>query len=1172
MYLKSLEAAGFKSFAEKIKLDFGPGISAIIAPNGSGKSNVSDAIKWVLGEQSARSLRSSQMTDVIFNGTENRRPASGMAEVTLTFDNSDGVLPIGFTEVIITRKIYRSGEGEYYINKSPCRLKDIRELFAGTGIGADGYSIVEQREVEFVIESRPDERRELIEEAAGISRYRFRKEESLRKLERVRQDLARINDMLSLHEEQVKSLESAARKARQHQKLQEELRRAELAFIIKQVDEHRAKISEHQEKLNPLIEKREKYVADYDGMLAEASKIREELANIDKEIISRQEEISKTSSRMDLADTRISQAEELIRGCQERIRMREEENSRCAEEIKKIESSKEEIVLQLSALESAASSVKTRYDEAKRIYQEASSQLDEIKKEEDEILKKIISAMPVLSEKNNVRVRCESDISHIESLIAANEEEVLKSENALNEARGVLEDKKKSREGYEASILSLDENFSRLEKELAALVSRRDALRARLEAKSREVSVIEGELSAVKNFEESDPVLHAINLVKSSPLASGDKIRGPVGELFSISKKDDGAADENAANLMLQALGEKALYMVADTIETAESAVSFLKENNLCALTFVVESGIRAIMSGGNDSNFDGLVVPPSVYFKSDSDKAVVSFLLSDINKIAPAGAMYFKNGVLVRGGAGLPVTQGSVGARRNTLKERLEIERGQIEALASELQGLSSEIERLSVTEENLSAELRTKKPAKEWLDKEIAELEKLVREREDYLNNTLSGEMGLNKSRLEELRSILSQTLEEIERLRHEEEVLKKKLEEARARSNEILPRVEELKKNFQGVEAELFTVEPKIDSLKSKIKSLDEQRALLENTIAQNLKEIESWRVEITEHHEKVKSQEFAALQEARELKERLTSELAAVFASKEEVSKRLSDVEESLRNLEHSREELNEEIHKIEMDVRAFSVGLDSLLARLKDDYETDEQSARACVSDSLLDAEEMAKLRKRIEALGSVNLAAPEEYEALNRKYQFILSQRDDLEKAKSDLEEIISKINKTTKEQLTDTFNKVRENFQQVFAKLFEGGQGDLVLTNPDNILESGVDIIARPPGKTTKCLSLSGGEKALTAIALLFSFFLVRPAPFCLLDEVDAPLDEANVERFLNLLETFADKTQFLLITHNKRTMLRAGVIYGITMEEFGVSKALSIRMEDATAASLPA
>ncbi|PKM97443.1 MAG: hypothetical protein CVU77_06015 [Elusimicrobia bacterium HGW-Elusimicrobia-1] len=1150
MYLRSLEAVGFKSFAEKIKLEFGPGISVIVGPNGCGKSNVSDAIKWVLGEQSAKSLRTSQMTDVIFNGTENRRPALGMAEVNITFENTDGTLPIDFTEVTVGRKLYRSGDGEYFINKSPCRLKDIRDLFAGTGIGADGYSIVEQRKVEFIIESKPEQRRELIEEAAGISKYKFRKEEALRKLERVRQDISRINDVLILHEEQVRSLESAARKAKQHQKLKDELRRAELSHLLSGIDASRAQNLTLKAGLDPLIEKRERNIADSGGILAETEKIKSEIAETDKEIISRQEEISKLSSRMELADSRISQADDMARSAAERISSRKEENERLTADSVRLAGELQTLQAELEPLETAATDVKARHETASNEHNIVSSRLDELKKEEQAASSKIFAQMPLMMETSSEKTRLESDLDHAQSRLDRVRKELQEAEAAARETSAALKAKEEQKISFESETKALDAKFSEAAAASTAASEDLAALRTRAAEASQAVSVLEGEIAAMRRFEESDPTLSSIKALKASGVRSGE-----IGEAV-INIFD---APEQSKEIILRALGEKALYVPVRTRETALEAVDFLKREGLSALSFVVEAEIPAA-AAWDESLLEGAVCA------RPSDINILRYLLADTRH--SDGVIFSK--AVVRGGAKNPSSAGDTLVLVKNRVDNLSAERSNLSAVAARMETKSLEASRAEDEKNVLESELKTRSARVEWLAGEARQMEKMSAERGDFVV-TLRGEIALAEREISESRGRIAALDEKSRQIKASDEELKKALAGVGARIAQILPDAGRRRSEYEAVRAELYTLEPKIESLKSRMESVSEQTRMISSSVEQNIREMESWKTEIS-GHEKLKASEIEALSTSRAQKETLDVALSGVFAKKEEARRRLDALEDEIRKFSSEKDEINDEIHKLEMEIRTLTVGVEASLSRLSEEYETNEVSARQMVTDSLLDAEEMAKLKKRIEILGAVNLAAPEEYEALNKKYEFILAQKNDLDKAKSDLEEIIQKINKTTKEQLTQTFVRVRENFQNVFAKLFEGGQGDLVLTDPDNILDSGVEIIARPPGKTTKSISLSGGEKALTAVALLFAFYLVRPAPFCLLDEADAPLDEANVERFLNLLSTFTDRSQFLIITHNKRTMLRADVIYGITMEEFGVSKAISMKFERAAGEAISA
>lgn len=1137
MYLKKMEIIGFKSFADKTVLEFGPGISMIVGPNGCGKSNVSDAIKWVLGEQSAKSLRSKQMSDVIFNGTQNR-PAMGMAEVSLFFDNSRNVLPIDFSEVTVTRKIFRSGESEYFINNTPCRLKDIRDLFADTGIGADGYSIIEQGRAEFIINSKAEDRRVLFEEAAGISKYKIRKEEAMRKLERVQQDINRINDVLAFHLEQVKSLESAARKSRQFQRLKDELRRAEITQIVHRIDENRAKLSELQSALEPQLENRQKNITNSDMLLAEIEEIKTTLVEMEKKIIESQDEISKVTSRIEIADAKISQAEAMIATALEKIKSREDDIRKDSEEIEKLLADERALSEDLASLEAAVSEVNMRCDAASSSYEEVAVKFRALQSEQDEIKSRLWAFIPQAMEKSNQKSKAESDSAHLSARISRLKTEAQNNSADIKNLKSEVGKKISEEEELNKQKEELDLNYSSLIAEAAELEKNIGILQNRMAQLRQSISLIEGELNALEQFESSDPTLASIKAVS----AAGLNVRGPLIDAIRVKQ----GYEKLAATL----LGEKAYYMIAATEAAARSAIDFLSRNNLGSLTFVVEEKIPSDTPVNSDV-YD--------YFEfAVGDLKILNYLLSS-SRVEGETVL---DGALIRGGGKIASVQTDMILQKQQKISLLNAEKERLEVAQRELAELEARRDETAKKIKATGEEKSQKEFALKWYQKEISQLRDLISEKEN-LGEVFAGEIAQCESDMSGITETIRRLGVEISELENSKKSLQDRLDAVSAEIEKLRPEEETRKKALDAAKAEVMGVKPRMESLRNNIHLINTRVSFLRSNIENNSREIENWRAEI-ESQKKIKSENAGVIAACQSEKTAVQSRLETLLNERDAEKSKLAALEANLQRYSAEKEKISEKIHQIELDIKTSNVEISSYLSRLNEEFGVDEETARKHLSESLLDAEEISKLRKKIESFGTVNFTAPEEYDALNKKYEFILAQKNDLEKAKSDLEEIISKINRTTKEQFIATFEKVRENFQSLFVKLFEGGQADLVLADKENVLEGGIEIIAQPPGKKLRTIEpLSGGEKALTAIALLFAFYLVKPAPFCLLDEVDAPLDESNVERYLNLLETFTDKSQFLMITHNKRSMLRADVMYGITMEEFGVSKFISLKFE---------
>lgn len=1146
MYLKRLEMCGFKSFADKTRLDFEPGITGIIGPNGCGKSNTADAIRWCLGEQSARSLRSHQMLDVVFGGSQSRQ-TTGMAEVSLTFDNSQNMLPIDYSEVTVTRRIFRSGESEYFINKVQCRLKDIRDLFLDTGIGTEGYAIIEQGKVEFLLQAKPEERREMFEEAAGVSKYKVRREETLRKLEKVEVDMNRINDMVTLLKDQIGALDLAAKKARQYQKHKEDLKRLEITSIVHGVLGAVLEIERIKGSLDPKTAQFETQNTQVDQLEADIAQIRLEQVEKDELYVKLQDELSQIKSGINVADERVRQAanreQELV-----------ERTQSLAAELEAGDAKSHQFTEELSSVRALRQTLGEKVAELEREYKEKEDQIQAIRVKitesqqlESEVRAKMIDIASLRTNLNNEQNRLASNLTHCQAQVLSLQKEL----NRLTEQRTPLEaeigTKDAERQKFAGILGGLRDRLDEIERTLAHLSQRTEENRTRFNTVKEKMVSIESRRQMLQEWEQKDPLRTVIRTVASLDIPG---IKGPVSGLLRI---DPGMEETVAA-----ALGERLNYIVCETTDAAQRAIRFLEDNNLGRATFIVLDRLPDVSSAAPLGQLPGARSLISLMQYDPSLDRCMRFLCGET---LIHGQSIYGRAVIQGGGKFTFEKPVLVEEQIRHLTE--EYETCQKELAAADEEGRTLQNDTTRAQEEKKSLEAENQKAGVElgWLEKSLESL----KEEQSYLDK----ELGLVRSDIEtqeaeekEIQSQQNVNLASLAGLDTDETQAKERLASAesemqRFREEETLltPLLTEAKVAWATHANELSSREREEQKLQESIASLAEQ-------LAQSRNEMTVTETKIVELKQVQETETGNLTSMHQELTQKET-EVQASLSVRQSLMNQLDEKNASLHIIRQETETLKQEVHNLQLEQRSFELQKQAMEQRLHDDYAASFEEVRAEYEKETFSEEEIARLKRRIESMGAVNLAAPEEYASLEERYNFLLTQQQDLLKAKEDLHQVIVKINQNTRENFKKTYDQVRENFRMLYCQLFEGGVADLTLTDESNLLECGVDIFAQPPGKKLQNIALlSGGEKALTAIALLFAFFMVKPSPFCILDEVDAPLDDANVGRYISMIKTFSEKSQFLMITHNKRTMEMADILYGVTMEELGVSKIISVRM----------
>ena len=1137
MYLKSMGLCGFKSFAQKTKLEIGSGINAVVGPNGCGKSNIVDALRWTLGEQSAYSLRSRQMMDVVFNGSMSRPPMN-LAEVSLTFDNSENKLPIDYSEVTVQRKLFRSGESEYFINKTQCRLKDVRDLFLDTGVGAEGYSIFEQGKVEFITTAKPEERRELFEEAAGVSKYKVRREETLRKLDRVHNDMNRVNDILNVIKEQIDSLEKDVRKAKLYQKYQEELHTLEIAEIVKKIYELNTELDGLNKTVTHLANAFTEKTTQSDGLDSELTKMQMEQSEVEKELSDRQGRINEMDTKIAVSENNKVNAEKWIEDRRERKNALEKELSQYRRDGIAIDEFIKNIAVQIDELEKTVRELSKKSNEKEtaldRIKDNVSEGEGKLKKLRDEQFERINSQ----SSLNNESAKLGSRLTASQTNLIVLKRDLAKTKQLKLESGNRIQNMKTS------GVEELEGKISSIEEVLQNLRVQQD--RFSEEFKNTEIQIgktkdnyykSEARMSALKKIQEGSPQLRAIRSLITQALPG---IHGTVGSIIDISPQ--------YTEIVMRAMGEKINYLICDTLKDAQEAIEYLCNNKSGWATFIILDRLPAIP----EKNFVG---------KLYGEKPVISYISYEqkwdrVIKFLVSGTYSYNNMVCAEGlmsGGSEEIHQfpaGPAPAGSKSLEEEVVSLKSEVSKLEVNLSGNRDEIYRIKI-------QIDAKQHEVQKLELELDMVKRLM-DKEIVDEKIKEQELGVIQNEITKLVNEEKETTLKISEVEGEKIKVKEILNNLHAQTEEIENSNSELKKQAEGLNTELIDIKSVLSRYQERLSSSNQNYDKLMGSI----KEIEELGKKIEEYRS-LCEYEKKQIDELYDKKIHLDKDMEAIHGKRRVLYEKIDNKRKSIDEIRHEIESLREELHKEEVQQKTKNVERNNLESRLQEfgiNYGDVRDDYMAIESDP----EHIKKLRSRVESMGSVNLSAPEQYSQLEQRHNFLLSQQQDLLKAEEDLRQAINKINHNIRDTFQETFEKVRENFRTIFHQLFEGGEADLLLTDENNLLESGVEIIAQPPGKKLQVITLfSGGEKALIAIALLFAFFMVKPSPICVLDEADAPLDDANIGRFINLIKSFSEKSQFIVITHNKRTIEAANTIYGITMEEYGVSKVISLRLQ---------
>ena len=1184
MRLKSLEIQGFKTFPDKTKLSFEQGITSVVGPNGSGKSNISDAIRWVLGEQSPKSLRCSKMEDVVFNGTDKRKK-QGYAEVTLNIDNSDRFLDFNGDEIAVTRRYYRSGESEYLINKAAVRLKDINELFMDTGLGRDGYSIIGQGKIDSIVSSKGEDRREIFEEAAGISRYRYRKIEAERKLKSTEENLLRLRDIVIELEGRVEPLRKQSEKAQKFLTYSEEKRGLEIALWLLTLDKSQENLKLQDEKISIVRSQYEDAVKTLENVEQETEEIYQKNGELSSKIEQLRTESNQIESEIAQKNSQISVAENDILHNNENIERLKNEISQADRNAGELEKSIAEKQEQIDILDK-------QVIEKQKHYNEVSEKLNIINLDSSKSgdkLQELTSKLSVLtSQSADARVidmTSESSINELTSRIAALNNSHSERKSQVEDLSQMLSDYHRDIETAQNEITSFKNSIDGLELKLSSKEKKRNELKAESDKLALDVREHQRKISFLENLERnlegfSKSVKIIVNASKNGKLHG---ICGPVSRVISVPPKY-GVAIETALGAAMQ-------NIVVNSDEDAKQAIRYLKSTDGGRATFLPLNTIkpRELRENGLEDCYGFVGVASQLCTCDAKYNDILSSLLGrivvadDLNSATSIAKKYFYkfkvvtlDGQVVNAGGSL--TGGSLNRNTGLLSRASEIK---------QLKAQTEDLLKLAKSAENQSEEISREFSA---IEAELLGVRAdLSNKQQDFVR--LQAECRACENELENSKKLLTGSASEVEECQKKIEILKKSREQARERLSELNIKIaqaeqhvndvtgsraeltksrEELSSLLQNIRLEIVTAQKDIDVLNSEIvyarntgTNNDERKSELFNQIHS----VESVINEINGRIESYKN-DVTSLENTRSS---VADRINSLTQQKDLLEKRSIEMRESERNKTNERETSGRELARLEERKLNIQKEYDNIISKLWEEYELTKREAEQTaieIEDAPKAQRRLNELKKSIKNLGSVNVSAIEEYKEVSERYQFMSAQVNDVEKSKKEITSLITNLTKQMKEVFVESFDQINKNFTYTFKELFGGGTASLSLSDPENILTSGIDILVHPPGKIVVHLdALSGGEKALVAIALYFSIMKVRPAPFCVMDEIEAALDDVNVYRFASYLRRMTEKTQFILITHRRGTMEEADVLYGVTMQDEGISKLLELRSTEVAA-----
>lgn len=1179
MYLKRLELYGFKSFADRTELEFNRGLTAVVGPNGSGKSNIADAMRWVLGEQSAKSLRGAKMEDIIFSGSDSRKPVN-YAEASLTLDNQDQQLKIDFSEVTITRRIYRSGESEFFINRQPCRLKDIVELFMDTGLGRDAYSIIGQGQVEQILSSRPEERRTIFEEAAGVNKYKNRKKEAEKKLEETAANLVRIQDIIHEIESQLDPLREQAERAKRYQHLHKELMAKEIAASVYQIDTLYQQWQEAQENLSRLKEAEEKQLFKINQTEAHLEQGKWELTQLENQLEESQdrllrmtEELERLERQAEVLQERQKNYAALEKDLKVKLDQMVKEGDKLAQEW---QAEQQRLLETEKSLNQLLEEIERREAPTVDRSQELAHQIEQLKGDYIDLLNEQAA---LRNEERHLKLRLEQESQRLQRL-QENKEQYGQELASLSHQR---QEHLKELANTQKRLASKHDHVQKLEEKSKEIQRKLNELEQKQKTTLNQMGQVESRYKVLRELKEDySGYAQGVKAVLKARDKHLEGIDGAVGELIHVPEKYESAIET--------ALGAALQYIVVQDEEAARKAIQYLKQTQSGRATFLPKNILKSRLIPPKERNLiqqaDGIVGLAHELVKTDDQfKVVLEYLLGQVivmhnlkaaNLLARTlhyryrlvtldGDVVHPGGLMTGGGTKRNKTSFFSRERELVnLENQLAKFKEQVthqEQQRTEQIAILNEINEGITQTENERMRLQEKEHQLKEGEAQLHYQIKHVQERLELINLDIAD----TKENIDQISLKLKELAAQSEQTTQQTSILEKEINRLEHLKKEQEMSKAEADKQLTQLKVKAAATQQEHDHLKAQVNRLDLNRKQLDEELNQVQKQLKQITLNLAEQQQQQKEIQ-EAIEAKIEARNRLNETITHLRQKRRAKQHDLELLEAQIKEEQLSVQEVQAKIKNLEIQIGKLDIELERYLALLREEYQISYEWAKDHYP--LEEPYEQTKaqaeqLRQEINALGPVNLATIEHYEQLQERYSFLKNQEQDLKQAKATLDNVIQEMDQEMSQRFKATFEQIRHHFSKIYREMFGGGKADLYLTDPSDLLTTGVEIVAQPPGKKLQYLTLlSGGEKALTAITLLFAILEVKPVPFCVLDEVEAALDEANVSRFAHYLKKKLDKTQFIVITHRKGTMEAADVLYGVTMSEAGVSKLVSVKL----------
>lgn len=1185
MYLKSLELQGFKSFPEKIKLDFNKGITAVVGPNGSGKSNIADAVRWVLGEKSAKSLRGNKMEDIIFNGTENRKPLS-FAEVSMIMDNSDKKLNLDYPEVTVTRRVYRSGESDYLLNGTKCRAKDILELFMDTGVGKEGYSIIGQGRIDEILSNKSEDRRMLFEEAAGIVKYRTRSFEASNKLAKERENLVRVNDIIATLESQVGPLEVQAEKAKKFISLSNKLKTVEVNRFVIEADRFENDIKEVEKTISQLGNDVLREHRQEEVLQKKRTSLKSDLSNVDLQYEENSNSIGEKRSQVEQKENDIKMCESEIQHFNEnieRLNKNIDQNKKAIEDKKnesdaldaKIIAKTLEIERKNKAYEdkkSAYTDLETKVTESEEMFNRFNSDIRDKMNRSADISSEISKINARLSQLKERKSTVTEDISVLQGQLKEKEIALAVEEQKISRIDNEIEKISNNIKNDNVTVTELSGKINDTKKKQLDMTKSIQDKQSRLRILSELENSYEGYYGGVK----------AVLSQRDRKVSGFEGICGAVGELITLDKKYETAIEI--------ALGGAVQNIVAKNENDVKKAISYLKTNNKGRATFLPMTAIKpkTMNNKGDIFKNTGVIGIAKELISYDAQyENIMSSLLERViivdtidNGIAISKKTNYSYKIVTLDGelfnVGGSMTGGSISKRSTGIFSRgREIGelRENLKVLVSEYNELNSELDSMNNLIEESNKNLKSSNEMLQSLHinrtRSVAELTKSKEYVDDYKTR-----IECSGSEFEKLELTISEDEKQIKQYENDLAAITAEINSVNEKIQEYQSKIQENRDIRESSIREINDLKLEINQINNEIYNFNYNKKRIETEVMELNTGTENFKSEISEYESQIDDKEKnkqSIFENAEQLKEEYTKFIKMqeeLINYKNEVNKELDELEKSIQRQTETKNAIEKQLSRFEVRKEQLENERKNLYNNMWEEYEITYVVAKNyekldMSSEDLV--KEERNLKNQMKALGNVNMNAVEEYAEISEKYQFLIKNRDDIKQSEEKLIGIIEQLNVLMEEQFREQFKVISDNFAETFKEMFGGGEASLKLSNDQDILNCGIDIIVQPPGKTLQnMMLLSGGEKALTAISLLFAILKMKPSPFCILDEIEAALDDANVNRYADYLKNFVDDTQFIVITHRNGTMEAADILYGVTMQEKGVSKLVSVKFDE--------